>query len=526
MAIFGVGCNRHFCVDGAVAGALAFVVLGKLTQTLGPALPFIAKLPTGLQTAVLFSLLVIGVSFLPILALEAQEGRLFKPLAYTKTLAMFVAAILAITLDPALRMLLTRPAPYAFRPVWLRRTANTLLVGTVRQEDSHPVSRVLMRLYAPVAAWTLRCKWFVISAALLLVIVTVPAFLRLGSEFMPPLDEGTLLYMPTTIPGASLSAVRAAMEHQDSVLMTFPEVKGVQGMISRGKTPEALEKGLLRSAHDLTVFKDGTTRFDMTNLVLTHFRPSEIGLPVERARDLGYTRDLHGAPLERDTRPRYTRPRAQEGATNAHPAPPHARTSFPLREDRVRHPQERDPQPRRVGGLPQRKRGGAARLEPGRDRHPGAEVLPQGRHPRAPAARNEVARGGESGMSAAPILSIENVTLDFDGFLALRNLNFAMQPGELRFVIGPNGAGKTSLLDVITGKVRPTRGRVTFDGHDLAGRAPQDVAALRAYADAIQWPAILKPDQGGSGARIHVVESLAHVERWPRLIRSKAAIVV
>jgi urea transport system ATP-binding protein len=81
-------------------------------------------------------------------------------------------------------------------------------------------------------------------------------------------------------------------------------------------------------------------------------------------------------------------------------------------------------------------------------------------------------------MSAAPILSIENVTLDFDGFLALRNLNFAMQPGELRFVIGPNGAGKTSLLDVITGKVRPTRGRVTFDGHDLAGRAPQDIAAL------------------------------------------------
>jgi len=78
----------------------------------------------------------------------------------------------------------------------------------------------------------------------------------------------------------------------------------------------------------------------------------------------------------------------------------------------------------------------------------------------------------------APILAIENVTLDFDGFLALKSLNFAMQPGELRFVIGPNGAGKTSLLDVITGKVRPTTGRVTFDGHDVAGRAPHQIAAL------------------------------------------------
>ena len=127
-----------------------------------------------------FSLLVIGVSFIPILALEAQEGRLFQPLAYTKTLAMLVAAVLAVTLDPALRMLLTRPQPFAFRPAWLRRTANAFFVGTIRQEERHPVSRVLMRVYAPVAAWTLRHKLVVIGTALLLVVATVPAFLRLG----------------------------------------------------------------------------------------------------------------------------------------------------------------------------------------------------------------------------------------------------------------------------------------------------------------------------------------------------------
>jgi urea transport system ATP-binding protein len=79
---------------------------------------------------------------------------------------------------------------------------------------------------------------------------------------------------------------------------------------------------------------------------------------------------------------------------------------------------------------------------------------------------------------STPLLAIEDVTLDFDGFLALRNLNFSMEPGELRFVIGPNGAGKTSLLDVITGKVRPTSGRVTFDGHDLVGRSSHAIAAL------------------------------------------------
>ena len=179
---------------------------------------------------------MIGVSFLPVLALEAQEGRLFKPLAYTKTLAMLVAAVLAVTLDPALRMLLTRPQPFAFRPAWLRRTANTLFVGTIRQEERHPVSRVLMRIYAPVAAWTLRRTWVVFGAALLLVAVTVPAFLRLGTEFMPPLEEGSLFYMPTTMPGISVTEAGRLLQVTDRIIKSFPEVERVLGKAGRAGT--------------------------------------------------------------------------------------------------------------------------------------------------------------------------------------------------------------------------------------------------------------------------------------------------
>ena len=97
-----------------------------------------------------FALLVIAVSFLPVLTLEAQEGRLFKPLAYTKTLSMIVAAVLAITLDPALRLLFTHMKNFDFRPRWLCRAANAVLVGTIHSEEKHPISRVLIRLYEPV----------------------------------------------------------------------------------------------------------------------------------------------------------------------------------------------------------------------------------------------------------------------------------------------------------------------------------------------------------------------------------------
>ena len=157
-----------------------------------------------------FALLVIAVSFLPVLTLESQEGRMFTPLAYTKTLTMLVAAVLVITLDPALRVLFTRVRRFEFRPAWLCRMANAVIVGRIRSEDSHPLSRFLMRMYEPVVRWSLRWKWSVIGGAAALVVVTVPVFTHLGSEFMPPLDEGSLVYMPTTMPGISIGAARDA----------------------------------------------------------------------------------------------------------------------------------------------------------------------------------------------------------------------------------------------------------------------------------------------------------------------------
>ena len=183
-----------------------------------------------------FSLLVIGVAFLPVLTLEAQEGRLFKPLAYTKTLAMVVAALLAITFDPALRMLLTRRQDFTFRPGWLRRLANTVLVGRVLPEERHPVSRALMAVYAPAARWSLRNRWLVLVLAAALVAATVPAFLALGSEFMPPLEEGTLLYMPTTMPGISITEAGRLLQVTDRVIRTFPEVDRVLGKAGRAES--------------------------------------------------------------------------------------------------------------------------------------------------------------------------------------------------------------------------------------------------------------------------------------------------
>ena len=183
-----------------------------------------------------FALLVIAVSFLPILTLEAQEGRLFKPLAYTKTLAMVIAALLAITLDPALRLLFTRMKNFSFRPRWLSRMANTLFVGTVHSEDKHPISRFLIRIYNPVAIWSLRWKWAVIAGALGLMILTVPVYFKLGSEFMPPLEEGSILYMPTTMPGISITEAQKVLQATDRIIKEFPEVKVVLGKAGRAET--------------------------------------------------------------------------------------------------------------------------------------------------------------------------------------------------------------------------------------------------------------------------------------------------
>ncbi len=183
-----------------------------------------------------FALLVIAVSFLPVLTLEAQEGRLFKPLAYTKNLAMIVAAVLAITLDPAVRLLFTHMKNFEFRPRLLARAANAVLVGKIHSEERHPISKVLIRLYEPVCAWSLRRKYFVIAGAVAMVILTVPVYQRLGSEFMPPLDEGTLLYMPSTLPGISVTEAQKLLQIQDRIIKSFPEVESVFGKAGRAET--------------------------------------------------------------------------------------------------------------------------------------------------------------------------------------------------------------------------------------------------------------------------------------------------
>ncbi len=183
-----------------------------------------------------FSLLVIAVSFMPVFALEAQEGRLFKPLAFTKNFSMAIAAVLAITLDPAMRLLFTRMQAFSFRPRLLARMANAVLVGKIHNEELHPISRPLMRLYHPVVEFALRHRWAVVAGAVLVVLATIPAYQRLGSEFMPPLNEGAILYMPTTLPGISVTEAGRMLQVQDRILKTFPEVDRVFGKIGRAES--------------------------------------------------------------------------------------------------------------------------------------------------------------------------------------------------------------------------------------------------------------------------------------------------
>lgn len=183
-----------------------------------------------------FALLVIAVSFMPIFTLEAQEGRLFRPLAFTKNFAMIMGALLAITLDPAVRLLFTRLKEYRFRPAWLCRMVNAVVVGTMHREEDHPVSRILFAVYEPAARFVLRHRKAVIAGAVALVLLTLPVLYRLGSEFMPPLWESSLLYMPTTNPGLAVTEAARQLRLQDAMLKQVPEVERVFGKIGRAGT--------------------------------------------------------------------------------------------------------------------------------------------------------------------------------------------------------------------------------------------------------------------------------------------------
>lgn len=165
---------------------------------------------------IFYSLLLITVSFLPIFTLTGQAGKLFAPLAYTKTLAMFAAAVLSITLAPPLM-------------IWL-------LHGRIRTERQNPVNRALGALYRPIASFVVRRRVAVAATAVLAMVATVPVFMRLGSEFMPPLDEGSLLVMPTTFPGISIEEARRALNAQHRVIAGFKEVSAVHGKAGRAET--------------------------------------------------------------------------------------------------------------------------------------------------------------------------------------------------------------------------------------------------------------------------------------------------
>ncbi|MFO8947973.1 CusA/CzcA family heavy metal efflux RND transporter [Legionella pneumophila serogroup 1] len=166
--------------------------------------------------AIFSSLLVIAISFMPVFTLEAQEGRLFSPLAYTKNLAIFMSALLAITLIPVLLPLLVR--------------------GRIIPEQKHPITRLMQTMYAPVLKLALRYRKFVMGIAIVLAMATIPLYKLIGSEFMPPLYEGTILYMPVTLPGISVTQATALLQEMDKKLKAFPEVAHVFGKTGRAET--------------------------------------------------------------------------------------------------------------------------------------------------------------------------------------------------------------------------------------------------------------------------------------------------
>ena len=176
----------------------------------------IGEAATEVGPTLFYALLVITVSFVPVFTLEAQEGRLFKPLAFTKTYSMAAASLLAITIVPVLM------------GYWIR--------GKIRPEGRNPISRFLTWIYDPILHLLLRWKWSVLLVALLVVLITWFPFSQLGSEFMPPLWEGDLLYMPTTLPGISITKARELLQQTDRIIASFPEVHHVFGKVGRADT--------------------------------------------------------------------------------------------------------------------------------------------------------------------------------------------------------------------------------------------------------------------------------------------------
>jgi Cu(I)/Ag(I) efflux system membrane protein CusA/SilA len=239
MSLAGIAISIGVLVDGAIVEVEnAYKKLERWQEEGRPGDFHQVRLEALLEVgpSVFFSLLLIAAAFLPIFTLVDQEGRLFKPLAWTKNLTMLMAAILALTLDPAMRMLFTRMHWVSFRPRWLSWLFNQATVGRYYPEERHPVSRVLFAVYEPVCRAVLRHPKATLAGAVLLLASAVPPYLALGSEFMPPLNEGTMLYMPTTLPGLSVTEASRLLQVQDRILASFPEVVSVHGKAGRAET--------------------------------------------------------------------------------------------------------------------------------------------------------------------------------------------------------------------------------------------------------------------------------------------------
>jgi Cu(I)/Ag(I) efflux system membrane protein CusA/SilA len=194
--------HKHMERGGVKKGKEQWELIIKASKEVGPAL--------------FYSLLIITLSFIPVFTLEQQEGRLFKPLAFTKTYAMAASAFLAITVVPVLMGYFIR--------------------GKIRPEAKHPLSRILIKAYRPVIHFVLKHKVGTILVAVVIVVVSLFPLSRLGSEFMPPLNEGDLLYMPTTLPGISITKAKELLQQTDKIIASFPEVESVFGKIGRAET--------------------------------------------------------------------------------------------------------------------------------------------------------------------------------------------------------------------------------------------------------------------------------------------------
>lgn len=183
-----------------------------------------------------YALVIMSIAFLPVLALEGQNGRLFRPLVYAKSLTILVAALLSISLDPALRVSLARLGSLQWSGRWWSRPIKRIFAAPVIPEEQNRLSRLLISIYQPALLCALNNKAIVSAAVLLIALITVPISRRLTTEFMPPLDEGTLLYMPSTVPGISITTAKQLLQITDARLKRLPEVAQVLGKAGRADT--------------------------------------------------------------------------------------------------------------------------------------------------------------------------------------------------------------------------------------------------------------------------------------------------